>query len=199
MQIMKTELQESIYSTAIHEMGHWVAAHYYGHEAKDICVRLHSNGETSGYASHNFDYPMPTLKHVERTFFELIVISRSGLVAQNLDNSMLNKSMHDEGLRRGGRGDLITMSLYTNILRCMRYSETCGTEQAKDKQREILNEALTKSQEICRKNIELIAAGASLIVEKARVFYEDGVEYQYHLSSSELKGLVSKYPIKKGF
>lgn len=93
----------------------------------------------------------------------------------------------------------MTMSLYTNILRCMRYSETCGTEKAKDKQREILNEAFAKSQEICRKNIELITAGASLIVEKARVFYEDGVEYQYHLSSSELKDLVTKYPIKKGF
>lgn len=199
MQTMNSEMQKAVYSTAKHEMGHWVAAYYYGHEAKNVCVKIHKNGEISGYSSHDFDYPMPTLKHVEKIFFELIVISRSGLVAQYLDNKVLNKPKHDEGLGRGGVSDLMKMSLYTNILRCMRYSETCGTGHAKQKQLEILNEAMVKSQEICRKNISLITAGASLITSKACSLYEEGVEFQLHLNHCELEFLVSKHPIQKGF
>lgn len=90
MQVMGDKVKEAFYSTALHEMGHWVSAFYYGHQAKEVCVRIHKNGETSGYTSHNFDHPMPTLKHVERIFFELIVISRSGVVAQNLNDKKLN-------------------------------------------------------------------------------------------------------------
>ncbi|MBS9443013.1 hypothetical protein [Photorhabdus heterorhabditis] len=193
--MVNREIRENIIlPVAIHEMGHWITAEYYGDKSRRVRVKLTKNNEACGSAHHFLDKPLRNIEDVKNALFGQIVIARAGLIAQHMKVDGFDAKGHDEDAKLRGLADILKATELAIMLRCIQYPDD-ETYHDKDLHcRKILGDAFNKAIKIVNINWQLIEKGAKNLVDKVEKH-----EKFYYLLEDELEELKKLHPIKKDY